>query len=155
MRDYTHHQVPFTTRNGLHVTVDEGMFDILTLLKEMGVETHFSCQGHDFGAYICSFTPGMQPVVSKILELHDKGWLSDQSTNLVSEWRNKGYRELVPMMGMGPKYQTRNVKTKRKPQHFSHERELNGLYGDRTTVRWPKTRTDEVHQLLIEIQPHI
>lgn len=151
---YTHTQVPFVTRDGQEVTCDEGMFDILTLLKEMGVETHFSCQGAEFGGYICAFTPGMQPVVSKIIELHDKGWLSEQSMQFVSDWRN-GYRSLARMMGTRSHYYEINRKVKRKPQHFSHERELNGLYGDRTIIRWPKHRRHELHQLLIEVQPHI
>ena len=151
---YTHVQVPFVTRNGVHTTVDEGLFDILTLLRKMGVETHFSCQGAEFSGYICAFTPGMQPVVSKIIELHDRGWLSEQSMRFVTDWRN-GYRELTRMMGTSPKYYQINPRVKRKPQHFSHERELNGIYGDRTTIRWPKRRTHELHQLLIEIEPYI
>ncbi len=154
MRQYTHCQVPFVTRNGVRTTCDEGLFDILTLLKQAGVETHFSCQGDSHSAYICAFTPGMRPIVNKVLELHDKLWLSDQSINLVSDWGN-GYREFKPMMGCKPRYFEKNRHVKRKKQHFSHERENNGLYGDRTTIRWPKSRTNELHQLLVEIQPHI
>lgn len=151
---YTHHQVPFISRSGEVTTCDEDLYDILTLLKQAGVETHYSCQGAEFGGYICAFTPGMRPVVAKALELHDKGWLSFQSTQLVDEWRN-GYREFKPMMGGAARYSETNRDLKLNPQHFSHERELNGLYRDRTTIRWPKKRTDELHQLLIEIQPHI
>lgn len=152
---YTHTQVPFVTLHGRNVTCDEGLYDILTLLKRVGVETHFSCQGAEYGGYICAFTPGMRVVVAKVIELHNKGWLSDQSMRLVTDWRDKGYRELTAIMGMGTQYYMVNPRAKRKPQHFSHERELHGIYGDRTTVRWPKHRTNELHQLLIEIQPHI
>lgn len=152
---YTHTQVPFTTRSGRTVTCDEGMFEILTLLKGMGVETHFSCQGDAHGTYICAFTPGMQRVITKVVELHDLGWLSEQSMQFVSDWRTKGYRELTPMMGTGKYYQQINPRAKRKAQYFAHERELNGVYGDRTTVRCPKHRRHELLQLLIETQPHI
>lgn len=151
-RQYTHVQVPFVTRGGVETTCDEGLFDILTLLKEAGVETHYSCQGAEFGGYICAFTPGMQPVVARALQLHEMRWLSVQSTNLLDEWRS-GYREITDRMGVHKKLAERQHEW--GPQHFAHERETNGIYGDRTTIRWPKTRTHELHQLLIELALHI
>lgn len=150
-RSYTHTQVPFVTRNGVETTCDEALFDILTLLKKMGVETHFSCQGDDFGGYICAFTPGMRPVINKTISLHGLGWLSDQSMAFLDDWCREGYREV-----RWPAQDRRRYGHVNMPQqYFSYERDQESIYGDRTTVRWPKHRKHELKQLLIEIQPHI
>lgn len=150
-RSYTHVQVPFTSRDGHQVTCDEGMFDILTLLKEMGVETHFSCQGDDFGGYICAFTPGMRPIVKKVVSLHGKGWLSDQSMNFLDDWCREGERHFKGFSNR----RTWVREYWEEHQYFSYEHDVHSAYGDRTTIRWPKHRRHELKQLLIEIQPHI
>lgn len=149
--ELTHTQVPFITKNGTVTTCDEDLFDILTLLKQMGVETHYSCQGDVFGGYICAFTSGMRPVINKIVSLHGKGWLSNQSMQLLNDWCREGVREV----NLGNDYKIRWRGDDMPTQYFSYEREVGGVYGDRTTVRWPKHRRHELKQLLIEIQPHI
>lgn len=148
---YTHVQVPFVTRGGKQTTCDEGMFDILELLKQMGVNTQYSCQGDEFGGYICAFTPGVRRVINAAMRLHNDKWLSDQSMRLMDDWCLDGERHFRIASN-----RVARLRYDGDPkQYFSYERDPNSLYGDRTTIRWPKDRGDEFHQLLLEIQPHI
>lgn len=41
----THAQVPYTTKNGVETEVDANMAFTLELLKRLGVETFYSCEG--------------------------------------------------------------------------------------------------------------
>lgn len=150
---FTHNQVPFVTKKGVVTTVDEGLLYVLTLLKDLGVETQFSCQGDFFGAYVNADTPTFRPVILEALKRHREGSLSDSSMIFMYDFLYTGLRELT--LDRRLKSEVRFADEEGyNPQCFSYERELKGLRGPRTTIRWPKDRTVELQNLLVEILDH-
>lgn len=58
-----HTQVLFELASGEMVTVDEGLFDLLTKLKQLGVNTQYSCQQDARGAYFVADMVSFEPVL--------------------------------------------------------------------------------------------
>jgi hypothetical protein len=71
-----HSQVSFVIRNGTEVLVDEGLVDILTALKDLGVDTLFSCQGDDLPdnrhrAYVSCTSESFGPILRELTTEYD------------------------------------------------------------------------------------
>jgi hypothetical protein len=74
-----HVQVPFRTSTGIQVGVDEGLLETLILLRELGVETLFSCQGEKpVGGYILARGSDMTKLLAKMYYLHKRGRYSNK-----------------------------------------------------------------------------
>ena len=146
-----HVQVPFKTKSGKSVEVDQGMLEILTLLRECGVETQFSCQGRKpFGGYILGHGPGMTKLLAKMYYLHKRGrysndvsWLVHRLLNSNREFEYGRFRSFtrkgdgvkatvtdkVHKLTLGGKY--RNA--------YEIEQTYSAHYGWRTIIRWRKS----------------
>ena len=75
-----HVQVPFKTKTGTQVEVDEGMLEVLTLLRDLGVETYYSCQGDPRtdehmgrNTYVLASGRDLSKLMAKIFWHHKRG----------------------------------------------------------------------------------
>lgn len=157
---YDHPQVAFETFRGIMTTVDEGLFDLLTMLKKLGVETQYSCQGNEFAAYVCAEAKGFDKLIRHIRRAAKAGTLSEVSKHLFADFEN-GYRKIEISHFWNNRsgreghfyYATRTLgrHLQGKKQRFSFERTISKRYGHRITVRWPVDLTPHVETLLEEV----
>lgn len=152
-----HVQVPFRTLSGIQVEVDEGMLEILTLLRELGVETLYSCEGvlgesekwfkHD--AYILCNGRQLTVLLAKIFWLHKRGrysnrisWLAHRFANGTKDFEY-GKFKVWEQKSTGKKVH----ETKSKKQFVAEGKFARGYvieelyskhYGWRATIRWWK-----------------
>lgn len=160
-----HDQVDFETRRGELVTVDEGLLEVLTLLKELGVETLYSCQGNHFDAYVCAYTKGFDSVIRRALSLYRKQMLSGPSMRVIWEFIH-GEKELdfSASKHFGAYYRDGDadhfrfsfrkvfhINQQKTPHRWAYEREWTTQHGRRTVLRWPPDKTFELEQLLKEL----
>jgi hypothetical protein len=159
---YDHPQVLFTTLRGVETTVDEGLFIVLTMLKKLGVETQYSCQGDEYAAYVCAKAFGFDRLVRDIRRLSRSRRLSRASRKLVSNFESAHRKfEFNHWSGRGTSRQkerrifytsrTLGKNMRGKKQRFSFERSISKRYGHRITVRWPVGQTPAVERLLSEV----
>ena len=88
-----HVQVPFKTKTGIQVEVDEGMLEVLTLLRDLGVETYYSCEGsprtdENLGrnAYVLASGPDLSKLMMKIFWHHKRGHYTQPSSAMVEDF---------------------------------------------------------------------
>jgi hypothetical protein len=152
-----HKQVLFETTSGKNVTVDKGMYKILTELKRFDVETYFSCQGGDMEegpdkrAYFLATGTSMVPLIVKMRRHLKAEDLSAESMRFLREFF-KGYRQ----------YEFSSRRYHHVPRVLTLERGFEGrrytlewgyshYYGFRCTVRFPHTERKVFRKLLEEM----
>lgn len=153
-----HQQVSFVTKNGHRVKVDEGIFDVLKLLANLGVETQFSCEHEIFGrAYICAEGKGIVALTRKMRKAIKQGVLTKQSQTFAElllknarEWEFAHFTQGGENQVFFCKKTRRQKKGKRK-QAFSLEYSYSKTYGFRACMRWPYFRMSRMERLLIEL----
>ena len=150
-----HAQVPFTTLKGQVVEVDEGLHDILAMLRGLGVETQYSCQGSSTGAaYVLANRRGMRRLVREIYARYLKGEYTPEIRELIENFR-KGLIEHEfahfpePGSGRAPR-QWIYRRGRKKAGWYAMEWLYSRRYGLRVSIRWPQDRNDDVFKLLFE-----
>lgn len=84
-----HQQVPFRTKSGTLVEVDEGLVEVLSSLRDLGVVTFYSCQGKKpHGGYILADGKSMSKLLAKIYYLHKRGRYSNDISWLAHRFIN-------------------------------------------------------------------
>lgn len=152
----THHkQVPFLTAEGHLTEVDEGLYEILTLLRENGVRTQYSCQGNDpFGAYVLGDFQSFYRLARKIRTNYRKGHYSLSSRAVIRSFKTGFHSyELRLFLDRGTDERWTGVfkRGKKTPESYAVERSLDNYYKARLVFRWPKEDTPKVLKLLQEV----
>lgn len=160
MQDYkqfpTHDQVPFVTRLGREVTVDEGIHDILAVLRAHGVDTLFSCEGNyvTHEAYVLSSRKSTVPLVKRILAQYKRGGYSADSELLIKGFL-KGERSHE--FGIFPPHESKRVSRRwtisrgEEPDPgYRMEWLYSKAYGLRVCIRWPEAMNDAILEMLLE-----
>jgi len=153
----THTQVPYTTKNGVETTVDQGLAFTMELLKRNGVETIFSCEDNDGSAYCLVNGRDMLRLERRAKKLMNKGPLTASSKMTVR--RLFGFRHTVELSHFIEDGENLIFQL-----HFGELKYNNGSascvtkcystkYGFRTGVRWPTSKTSDVNKLLAELMP--
>lgn len=167
-----HVQVPFKTKSGIQVEVDEGMLEILTLLRDLGVETYYSCEGskrteEHMGrdSYVLASGRDMTKLLAKIVWHRKRGHYTGPSASLVDgylggvknfEWgKFKAYKHKYLHNDGCERVKTVALRQLTLQGRYGFMYEVEQLYskryGWRVGVRWRKTRlTKQVESLLRE-----
>ncbi len=86
--DFTEHpQVSFITSNGLEATVDVGLYRTCLLLKRLGVETLYSCEGGNYDAYILMDGRDAMKLFKYIRRLERKHLYTQRTSDFLSVLR--------------------------------------------------------------------
>jgi hypothetical protein len=139
-----HEQVPFRTVQGKWVGVDEGLEEILTVLRDNGIRTTYSCEGNYGQAYILfPMRDGFK--FRRLIRGTSIGRKFDGGRRSIelSFFRDKGtnwvWKTIV-------RFKTRSgVRTRIS---FKTEHTISNHYGFRTTYRWPSQDTYELQAIL-------
>lgn len=156
MYDTDHKQVPFTTLDGELTEVDEGMFDVLTRLKEMGVRTYYSCQGGEDlqPAYVAGDAKSFKPVLKEMRRRYKKRAYSQRSMKLANLLFRNGYERLLSLAfyreNIDNVFEFQLKIKRRKPRPYVIERIYGNKFGQRTVFRWAPEAMDDFLNLLYE-----
>lgn len=154
-----HIQVPFETIGGETVGVDSGLLRILELLRDLGVETQFSCQRNESRAYILASMVSVRPFE----KLVKKGFKNDVFSNetkfiidlfLSAKPRFELRRMKMKTLGNGAQASEQKIRIfigKDNGFGIVNERSFCNLMGRRVTYRWPTSITPAVEEALEEI----
>lgn len=147
----THFQVPFVTKTGELTSVDEGLLTTMLVLRLLSVGTQFSCQGDDFGGYICADTESFRPVILRAVDKYKRGKLTDESLVFMHDFMLKAEIEVRTGVYV-PKVRWLSKEEKDSVERYAYERTTRQPnFGDRTTVRWPTHRLVEFENLVLEL----
>jgi hypothetical protein len=146
-----HVQVPFSLATGKFCLVDEGLYDILTKLKELGVVTRYSCEDNRDHGYVQTTGRSSRKLEKITKRLYSRGELSDETFELVESFI-LGDRELEVFTYLGKinRYVKLRYVTKRKTGYVI-ERDWSPRYGYRNTYRWPVEHSALLLRALTEI----
>lgn len=150
-----HTQVPFVTKDGKLVQVDEGLLGVLEELRRLGVETQYSCQGDAECAYVLGSRKTFGPLLRRIHSYYKKDLFLSLPSRVIAGRFYWGYRShefsLFFRKGVYRVLQfTWNRGVKQSPG-YQVERLYSNSFGRRVCVRWPVEDTPKVHQMLFEL----
>lgn len=145
---YEHLQTEFYTRLGQRTTVDLGLYNLLSMLNLLGVNTQFSCQGGMFPAYVVADRKSFAPVVKAMREHLRLGAYSPIASRFVHNlfagtpeiWLYPHFR--------GVSYPQRFQRVVNPNEGFEREYTWTREFGLRTVLRWPKELTDDFLMVL-------
>jgi len=137
-----HHQVPFRTLDGRLVTVDMGMHRIMTILRDAGIETSYSCENNMGQAYI------LMPLrAGKKFERLIRGSEFDLRRKMgrrrieITLYKNKGCHRLFETILHLSRGAARGYRT---------EYLVENHYGLRAAYRWPAQHNTDLQMTLEE-----
>lgn len=146
-----HPQVPFTTLYGEKVEVDEGLLEILEVLKRFGVVTLASCQDNLGQGYISALRPGMNQFLKKVFSFRD---YSDEANDFVNGFKS-GFKvvDISIFVKDGtvrfPLYESsRGV---HDPEGYQIEHYFRNDKAPSMVIRWPHEKNETFLNLLIEM----
>lgn len=152
-----HTQVDFITANGEETEVDAGIFEILLSLKAMGVNTQYSCQGDEFGAYVLADRKSFRRVLKAMKKFQRRGDYSPQSGDVVWNFFNIYRHVQITWFHWKGKYDESRVIFRRGKKNsfaskYSYEQLWDNWHGFRTTLRWPVEDSEKVLWMFLETQ---
>jgi hypothetical protein len=150
-----HPQVPFTTLYGEQVEVDEGLLEILEILKRFGVVTLASCQNNGGQSYISALRPGMKQFLKKMLSNYESKGYSEEVCELIkgfdtgfklldiSIFRNEGTVQFPLFTSAKGVYDQHGYQI----EYYFRNDELPGV-----VIRWPYEQTEIFLRMLQEMR---
>lgn len=158
-----HVQTPFKTASGKQVQVDEGLMEVLTSLRDLGVETLYSCEGRKpHGGYILADGRSMTKLLLKMYYLHKRGrysrriaWLAERFILGTKEFE---YGKFKVYTRKGDGCKSVQMAKMRRVQFqgvyangYKIEQMYSKHYGWRLSIRWYKTEDlQHIEELLKE-----
>lgn len=143
-RQYDHPQKDFMTHNGKMTTVDEGVYDLMILMRDLGIKTQYSCEDNQITgqAYVVmsmrSWFKFKRLILRSTFQRH---LLSAKRTIEFSLFSSKGsYRWVITTVYL--------TQPKRHRVDYRVEHTISNAYGFRTTVRWPSKDTELILKAL-------
>jgi hypothetical protein len=160
-----HTQMPYTTKNGVKTEVDANLAFTLELMKCLGVETYYSCEGDKpkkgeppSPAYILGNGRDMLRLEMQIKRLAKQGKLSDDSVWVVKNLFGKRHTIAISHFVADESGRERTcfqlqfgdlryygVPRAGVTKTWSKE------YGFRINWKWPTYKTSEVARMLAEV----
>lgn len=147
-----HKQVPFgTLANGAIIEVDEGMHDILSLMRDLGLKTQFSCQDNLGLAYVVMDQKSAN-LFENLLRKSEVGYIS----RFILKKFIEGPRSRDLCLGFRRFTFLRLVWKRNSDLHFQVERLYqNGPHWLRTSYRWPATMSPLVLHMLEDVRDEL
>lgn len=150
--NYNHEQRGFIDLEGNITEVDKTMFELLTLMRDHDIQTHFSCQGGiDDGAYVLMNGKNCLSFLKRVLISYCFRKYSKMS--LAFFWSMyRGYR-LYELGFYKPNKVNSWYRWERgysDPNRWAIEFDISRQYGFRACFRWPTGQTDLFEKLLQE-----
>jgi hypothetical protein len=136
-----HKQVPFQLMNGKMVTVDAGVLELMTLLRDAGIKTLYSCEDNLGLAYVCMpMRDGLR--FRRLIRWTglDKKFLSGHREVRFSGFLSQGTRQLFEFACY--------IKKRGGRKSYRTEHCINNYWGFRTTYRWPASDNEYVLEML-------
>lgn len=151
-RKTKHPQCAFLNFFGELALVDEGIHELLYLLKMQGVRTQFSCQGdYDHGAYVLIKTKTLWGLLWRICKSWLAGNYTKESKQLIRRFR-KGYKEARITWYHGTSDPNVSIANGKDAYYCVEPTYTNGD-GFRITFRWPPEDTETLCNMLLQTEP--
>jgi hypothetical protein len=138
----THKQLPFRLADNTHTEVDEGLYELLMLLRDLGVKTQYSCEGGRFSAYVVGDAESFLPVIEKLQEIQSHHYVLQKIFEKPVEetWFHQEM-PAVTVVDMDEPY-----------RWYKWELDHHGDMGDRYVLRWKPKATRLFVEALQELQ---
>lgn len=148
-RKTKHPQIAFLDFYGEPALVDEGIFDLLVLLKMQGVCTKYSCQGdYEHDAYVLIKTKTLWGLLWRICKSWFAGNYTKESKRLIRRFR-KGYKEARVTWYHGTSDPNVSIANGKDAYYCVELTYINGD-GFRITFRWPPEDTETFCNMLLQ-----
>lgn len=144
-----HVQVPFVTVTGEHTTVDEDIYEVISMLNELGVRTQYSCQGGFQPAYVCADRRSFGRFIRAMRRTAGKQLYSPDAKRFANKVL-RGSREQYFHYTLKNGNDITRVILSNPNSEFTLEQSYSNVFGLRTVIRWPEEATTDFYALLLE-----